>query len=138
MDYETTSKYKLTITISDPDGLTAVQVVSINVIDVNEAPVIQNLPDSVTIAEDVMGTTSVFIVNTVDQDGDVITYTISASPSYAPFDIDSAGINAYNAQIFMYKPWAGNVCFPILNCLIHLNTYVMGLRPVGHYKYLIL
>ena len=104
LDYETTSQYELTITISDPDGLTAVQVVTINVLDVNEAPVIQNLPDSVTIAEDVVGATSVFIVNTVDQDGDVITYTISASPSYAPFDIDSAGINTNNAY-FVYKPW---------------------------------
>ena len=89
LDYETTSQYQLTVTVSDPDGLTDVQVVTVNILDVNEAPVIQNLPHSVTIAEDTAGNTAVYAVSTVDQEGDGIVYTIT--PSSDPFDINSAG-----------------------------------------------
>ena len=91
LDYETTSQYKLTVTVSDPDGLTDVQVVTVNILDVNEAPVIQNLPDSVTIAEDVAENTAVYTVSTVDQDEDGIVYTMTTSPPSAPFEIDVAG-----------------------------------------------
>ena len=89
LDYETTSQFKLTVTISDSRGLTAVQVVTVNIQDVNEAPVIQNLPGSVTITEDVAGNMAVFTVITIDQDGDGITYTMA--PSSDPFDINAAG-----------------------------------------------
>ena len=43
--------------------------------------------------------------------------------------------NHFNAVIFVYKPWRPNVFFLIWNhhtyfFLLHLNTYVMGLRPL--------
>ena len=88
LDYETASQYKLTVTVSDPGGLTDVQVVTVNILDVNEAPVIQNLPNSVTIAEDVAGKITLLTVNTVDQEGDVIVYSI---PPSLLFEIDATG-----------------------------------------------
>ena len=92
LDYETTPQYNLTITVCDPDGLTAMQKVTLDIKDVNEAPVIQNLPDSVTIAEDVVDKIVVSTVEAIDQDGDVISYSLSATwPSSAPFEIDPAG-----------------------------------------------
>ena len=66
-------------------------MVTVNIQDVNEAPVIQNIPDSVTIAEDVAGNTAVYTVSTVDQEGDGIVYTMTTSPPLAPFEIDAAG-----------------------------------------------
>ena len=90
-DFETASSYDLTVTVSDPGGLTDVQVVTVNILDVNEAPVIQNLPDSVTIAEDTAGNTAVYTVSTVDQEGDGIVYTMTTWPLLAPFEIDAAG-----------------------------------------------
>ena len=90
-DFETVPSYDLTITVSDPGGLTDAQVVTVNILDVNEAPVIQNLPDSVTIAEDVAGNTAVYIVSTFDQEGDGIDYTITSWPFSALFEVDVAG-----------------------------------------------
>ena len=66
-------------------------MVTVNIQDVNEDPVIQNLPDSVTIAEDVAGNTVVYTVSTVDQDGDGLVYTMTTLPPSAPFEIDVAG-----------------------------------------------
>ena len=91
LDYETTSQYNLTITVSDPDGLTAMQMVTLDIKDVNEAPVIQNLPASVTIAEDVVGMMTIFTVTTFDQDNDGIVFSMSTLPSSAFFDINSEG-----------------------------------------------
>ena len=90
LDYETIPQYKLTITVSDPGGLTAVQVVDVNILGVNEAPVIQNLPASVTIAENGSGKITLATVITIDEDGDGITYTIPAT-SAPYFEIDAAG-----------------------------------------------
>ena len=44
-------------------------------------------------------------------------------------------VNPYNAEIFFYIPWRPKVFFYfkiIINVLFspHLNTYVMGLRPL--------
>ena len=87
LDYETNSQYNLTITVSDPGGLSAMKMIPLDILDVNEAPVNQNLPDTITIAEDVTGKILVFHVATVDQDGDGILYTMSDTH----FEISSAG-----------------------------------------------
>ena len=91
LDYETTSQYNLTITASDPDGLTSMQMVTMDIKDVNEAPVIQNLPATLTIDEDVVGYRMILSVETTDPDDDVIVYTMSTSPSLGPFEINTAG-----------------------------------------------
>ena len=91
MDYETTPQYNLTITVSDPDGLTAMQMVTLDIKDVNEAPVIQNLPELLNIKENLIAKTTVANVITFDQDNDVIVYSMVTWPSPAPFEINSAG-----------------------------------------------
>ena len=91
LNHEATPQYTLTITISDPDGLTATQMITVDILDVNEAPVIQNVPATVTIAEDVIGKIPVFTVDVIDQDLDVIIYTVTISPHYDLFEIDPTG-----------------------------------------------
>ena len=91
LDYETTSQYNLTITVSDPDGLTSMKLVTMDIKDVNEAPVIQNLPAIVTIDEDAIGKMPIFAVTTFDQDSNGIVFSMSTFPSSAPFDLSSGG-----------------------------------------------
>ena len=91
MDYETTSKYELTITISDPDGLTAVQVVTINILDVNEAPYVTSSDHDVDVSEDEVNNIIVMDVDASDPDSDVLDYQITnEDPSGAPFIIDTS------------------------------------------------
>ena len=91
LDYETVSRYHLDITLSDPAGLTAAKVVTINVIDENEAPVIQNLPNKFTIVENKQGDIDILTVSTVDEDGDVVLYSLTTNPFSTYFQINSAG-----------------------------------------------
>ena len=91
LNFETILQYNLTVTVSDSGGLTEVKYVTVDIINVNEAPLIQNLPDTLTITEDVVGDVSIVTINTVDQDGDLITYSISGNPYSGPFEINSAG-----------------------------------------------
>ena len=100
LDFETTPQYNLTVTVSDPGGLTEVKYVTVDIINVNEAPLIQNLPDTLTITEDVVGDVSLVTINTVDQDGDLITYSISGNPYSGPFKINSAG----KIYMMIYSP----------------------------------
>ena len=92
LDYETTSQYDLTILVSDPYGLLATDVVTVDIKDVNESPVIQNLPHTVSISENVMGKITVLNIDVTDQDGDMLFYTVSTWPSTTSlFAIDSTG-----------------------------------------------
>ena len=76
----------------DTGGLTDITEVTVNVTDVNEPPVIHNLPDTLNIQEDEQGVMSLFNVTATDQDvGDVITYSITTWPGGAPFDIAGDG-----------------------------------------------
>ena len=102
LDYETNSQYNLTITVSDPSGLTATKMITIDILDVNEDPVIQNLPDTRTIAEDVVGKIPVFTVATADQDDDSILYTMFDTH----FEITSAG-KCDNKYYILYVMRAG-------------------------------
>jgi VCBS repeat-containing protein len=45
LDYETTSSYSLAVQVEDSGGLSATAAVTINVTDVNEAPVVSEIPD---------------------------------------------------------------------------------------------
>ena len=50
----------------------------------------------------------------------------------------SSNVNPYHAELFLYKPWRHKGFFSIWSMykclswlfLVHLNTYVMGLRPL--------
>ena len=93
LDHETTPQYNLTITASDPDGLTAMQIVTLDILDVNEAPAIQNLPRVSSIYESVTGKIQIFNIDVKDQDGDPIAFKISSWPPSSLFEIDSTGKN---------------------------------------------
>ena len=91
LDYEKDSVYNLTITIVDSYGLTVIEMITLDIVDVNEAPVIHNLPEILKIAEDETGEMVVFTVDATDEDGDVINYTMMTWPPSAPFKINSTG-----------------------------------------------
>ena len=83
------SEYELFFKVSDPSGLDDYVNITVPITDVNEKPVIQNLPDDAYIAEGSTGSFSVFDVNTIDVDGDSLTYSISITPVSSSFYISS-------------------------------------------------
>ena len=91
LDYETKSSYSVTITVSDENGGTATINVTIDVTNVNEAPVFADGTSTTrTIAENAGA--NINIGNTVaatDVDGDTLTYTLGGNPDAASFDIES-------------------------------------------------
>ena len=91
LDYETKSSYSVTITVSDENGGTATINVTIDVTNVNEAPVFADGTSTTrTIAENAGA--NINIGNTVaatDDDGDTLTYTLGGDPDAASFDIET-------------------------------------------------
>ena len=91
LNYEMVSEYVLFFKVSDPSGLDDYMNITVPITDVNEKPVIQNLPDDAYISESLPGTFSVFDVNAVDEDGDTLTYSISSFPVSSLFNITATG-----------------------------------------------
>ena len=92
LNYELVSEYELFFKVSDPSGLGDYMNITVPITDVNEKPVIQNLPDDAYIVERSTGSFSVFDVSVIDVDaGDVLAYSITAWPDNAPFYITSSG-----------------------------------------------
>ena len=89
LNYELMSEYELFFKVSDPSGLDDYVNITVPITDVNEKPVIQNLPDDAYIAEGSTGSFSVFDVNTIDVDGDSLTYSIFITPVSSSFYISS-------------------------------------------------
>ncbi|XP_035677124.1 protocadherin Fat 4-like [Branchiostoma floridae] len=91
-DFETTTSYTLTILATDPDGNTATADLTVNIADVNEAPVISNIPSSgrtIGLNEDVGGSFQVFQVTATDVDnGDSILFSLGGGGPH--FAIDSS------------------------------------------------
>ena len=85
------SEYVLFFKVSDPSGLDDYMNITVPITDVNEKPVIQNLPDDAYIVEGSTGSFSVFDVNAVDEDGDTLTYSISSFPVSSLFNITASG-----------------------------------------------
>lgn len=94
LDYETKSSYTLTVRAKDdgtPENLFATATFTINVLDVNEAPVMRDYTD-LSIAEgsaenvDVAGQ-----LEAQDQDGDALTYAIVAGNEGSAFKIRTVG-----------------------------------------------
>ncbi|GAA5497581.1 hypothetical protein Rhal01_03777 [Rubritalea halochordaticola] len=87
LDYETSSQYTLTVEVSD-GGLSDNATFTVNVSDVNEAPVASDT--SVSVAEDSIAGTSITTVTATDSDaGDTLTYAITAGND-GSFAINSA------------------------------------------------
>ena len=77
LDYETTTSYTVTVKASD-GSLTTDIPVTINVTDVNEAPVASNATRSIAENSDA-GTTVGAPVTTTDPDGDALIYSLSSN-----------------------------------------------------------
>ena len=115
------SQYQLFFKVSDPSGLDDYMDITVPITDVNEKPVIQNLPGDAYIVESLTGTSSVFGVNAVDEDGDPLTYSISTWPDDALFSINGAGEFRITTRILIiysrkHKPFH-NICTTSAQCL---------------------
>ena len=85
------SQYELFFKVSDPSGLDDFINITVPITDVNEKPVIQNMPDDAYILEGSTGSFSVFDVNTIDVDGDSLSYVIYVIPTSSSFYISASG-----------------------------------------------
>lgn len=85
-DYETTSSYSLSVTVTDFGGLQDTQTVEIRVLDVNEAPVF--VISSASVAENsAVGTVLLdgsFPI-AIDPEGQSVTYSVLSSDAVVPF-----------------------------------------------------
>ena len=91
LDYETTTSYDVVVEIND-GASTATATLTVNINDVNEAPVIISLDINVQIYEDVTSGYLVAYADVIDDENDVITYSITNMwPSGGPFAVLSDG-----------------------------------------------
>ena len=92
LDYETAAAYTLTVQVSD-GSLTADAEVTINVTDVNEAPVITAQTAPFTIEENAAEGTAVGTVAATDEDegDDDLTFAITNGNTNEAFQIDNMG-----------------------------------------------
>ena len=91
IDYESAATMNITIRATDSGGLTFDKVVTINVLDVNDAPEITSnggaATASVSVAENTVAVTT---VTSTDVDGGTAVYSISGGVDAAKFTIDSS------------------------------------------------
>ncbi|MFC4991768.1 cadherin domain-containing protein [Rubritalea tangerina] len=91
LDFETTTSYALTITVTDAGGLSDTAAVTLNVTNVNEAVVANDTSGSV--AEDATTGTAVATVSSSDPDaGDSVSFAITAGNTGNVFAIDHSGV----------------------------------------------
>lgn len=88
LDFETVTLYQIDVTVTDSDGLSDTDRLDVTVTDDDEPPVISNLPDSVSVQENVTVGVVIFTVNATDPENDVITYSMTSSPNDGKFTID--------------------------------------------------
>ena len=90
LDHETTASYTLTVQASDGTN-TSAAAVEITVADLNEPPVFETAAYSLTVAEDAAVGASPETVSATDPDeGDGVSYSITAGNSGGAFAIDSS------------------------------------------------
>jgi VCBS repeat-containing protein len=90
LNFETTSSYTLTLTVSDGLETSVVETITINIVDQNEAPVLNPSP-VLSINENSANGTLVGTITGSDVDaGDVVQYSIVSSSPVSPFSIDAA------------------------------------------------
>ena len=89
-DDTVTATYTLTVTVSDGSETDSVDI-TVNIINVNKVPYYTNLPESVSVNEDVTAAADIFTADATDDDGDTLTYSLSdVSPTASVFAIDSS------------------------------------------------
>jgi VCBS repeat-containing protein len=130
LNFEATPTYSITARITSATGQTYDETFTINVTDVNEAPVVVSVPTNVDFAEDTGAISFTLPANSfADPDaGDALSYTVSGLPSWlsftsstltfagtAPADFngqitmtivatDTAGLSTTTTQILLINP----------------------------------
>jgi PKD repeat protein len=104
LDYETKMSYMVTVTATDPDGETDTIEVTINVTNVNEAPMFaeatadrsidENSAEDMAVGDPVMA---------MDADGDTLTYTLSGADAMY-FSIDAGTMLDYETKMSYMVP----------------------------------
>jgi VCBS repeat-containing protein len=103
LDYETTLSFDLTVVVTDTGSLTDSASITVNLIDVNEAPTVSD--DTFSVGEGSANGTSVGTVSASDPDtGDSLTYGIMAGNTGDAFAIDGSrgGITVNNGSALDY------------------------------------
>ena len=90
VNFEDVAEYMLEVKVTDLTGLMTSANLTVNINDVNDAPIITNLDNITSLPEDTAGGASVYHVTAEDQDGDPVTYSITSIPDEAVFQIDSS------------------------------------------------
>ena len=92
LDFETTSQWLITVKAEDTGSLSATATLTIAIVDVNEAPSLINLPtlSPIDVNEDVTVSTVIYTVIATDPDNDVLTFSMSSSPSDGRIVINAA------------------------------------------------
>ena len=96
LDFEDVNFYEITFTATDTNGLTTDFVLDFTVIDGPDPPEILNLPDTVSIHENVTTGVPIFTIEAEDIDGDPIIYDITAYPDQGQFylaEVDGESVN---------------------------------------------
>ena len=91
LDFEMKDTYTVDVTATDPSGLSATVMVTINVTDeVNEAPKFDSATTTRSVAENTAAGENIgTAVAAMDDDNDMLTYTLGGDDA-ASFDFDSA------------------------------------------------
>ena len=88
-DYETRSRYAVTVRATDPGGVSAIIQVTINVLDVPEEPLFASLATERSFPENTPPGRAIGLpVTASDGDGDALTYSLEGSDATS-FDIDA-------------------------------------------------
>lgn len=90
LDFEAAASYDLSVKVTDTGGLSDTGTITVNVGDVNEAPVVDD-GQTMSIGENLAAGTAVGTVASSDIDGDILEYTLLSNPGDR-FAIDGDGI----------------------------------------------
>ena len=97
LDYETVSGYTLTVQGSDSNGGLAITSLYVDVVNQNDDPVFLGTPYRASIGEDAGIGSTVLVLTASDQDGDLLTFTLTGS---SDFNIGSATGIITTSQVF--------------------------------------
>ncbi|QDV47196.1 Cadherin domain protein [Stieleria neptunia] len=102
LDHESSAVESITVRGTSSDGSTTTMVSSINVSDVNEAPVATGEAFTVSIGETLTVSVAGVIFNDTDVDGDALAIVLVAAPANGTFSLDPGGNFTYtpNASFF--------------------------------------
>ena len=131
LDFETTRFFSLTVTVSD-GTLSDDAVITINMNDVNEAPVATDA--TVWLNENSATATAVHTVSASDPDGNALSYAISAGNSGNAFAINSFGkitVNSATALDFESTPSFALIVTVSDGALSYDATLIINLNNVN-------